>query len=142
MVRVLHNYSNHVVVGPSPLEVTAKAARSRRPTEEATTPVRPAKQLRPREIDVLVERYAETRNMRAVAREFAMSRTTVAKHLADRGVDTSRGMKRDDIVCAVEMYAEGMSSVNIGKRLGFDNHTVISALRSEGVAIRNALGKN
>ena len=97
-------------------------------------------ELREHEIDELVARYQETRNMRQVAREFRMSRTTVAKHLADRNIDTSRGMKAGDVARAVELYAEGLSSVNIGKQLGFDNHTVISALRSEGVVIRKALG--
>ena len=140
-MRVLHNYSNHVVVGPSPLEVTAKAARSRRSATDSPNPVRMAKQLREREVDELVARYQEIRNMRQVAREFRMSRTTVAKHMADRGVDTSRGMKPADVTRAVELYAEGLSSVNVGKQLGFDNHTVISALRSEGVVIRKALGK-
>jgi hypothetical protein len=85
--------------------------------------------------------YREVRNMRQVAREFRMSRTTVAKHLANRGVDTSRGMKPADITRAVELYAEGLSSIGIGKQLGFDNHTVLSALRAQGVPIRQALGK-
>lgn len=80
--------------------------------------------------------------MREVAREFRVSRTTVAKHLADRGINTSRGMKPADIARAVELYTEGVSSVNIGKQLGFDNHTVISALRRAHVPIRKALGKN
>lgn len=111
-MRVLHNYSNHVVVGASPLEITAKAARSRRPTEESSAPPRSAKQLRRREVDALVERYGETRNMREVAHEFRVSRTTVAKHLADRGIDTSRGMKPADIARAAELYAQGLSSVN------------------------------
>ena len=137
-VRVLHNYSNHVVGGASPLEIAAKAARSRRSATDSPNPVRMAKQLREREVDELAARYQEIRNMR---QEFRMSRTTVAKHLADRGVDTSRGMKPADVTRAVELYAEGLSSVNIGKQLGFDNHTVISALRSEGVVIRKALGK-
>ncbi|MGQ2914559.1 hypothetical protein [Microbacterium aurantiacum] len=79
--------------------------------------------------------------MRQLAREFRMSRTTVAKHLSDRGVDSSRGMKPRDIAKAVELYAQGLSSIVIGKQLGFDNHTIIAALRSEGVSIRNALGK-
>jgi DNA-binding CsgD family transcriptional regulator len=45
-------------------------------------------------------------------------------------------MKPDDVRQAVELYSEGLSSGVIGKQLGFDNHTVLSALRNEGVAIR------
>ncbi len=33
------------------------------------------------------------------------------------------------------MYADGKSSAAIGKHLGFDNHTVIFALRAMGVPI-------
>jgi DNA invertase Pin-like site-specific DNA recombinase len=65
--------------------------------------VRAATQLREREVDQLVARYRKIRNMREVAREFRMSRTTVAKHLADRGIDASRGMKPADAKKAVEL---------------------------------------
>jgi hypothetical protein len=91
-------------------------------------------------LDALVARYREIRNMRQLAREFRMSRTTVAKHLADRGIDTSKGMLPADVEQAVALYAEGYSSITIGKRLGFDNHTVLKALRDAGVVIRRALG--
>lgn len=79
--------------------------------------------------------------MREVAREFRMSRTTVAKHLADRGIDASRGMKPVDAKRAAKLYAEGLSSIVIGKQLGFDNHTIIKALREQGIPIRVALGR-
>jgi len=78
--------------------------------------------------------------MRQLAREFRMSRTTVAKHLVERGIDTSKGMQSADVEQAVALYAEGLSSIVIGKRLGFDNLTVLKALRDGGVAIRKALG--
>jgi hypothetical protein len=48
-------------------------------------------------------------------------------------------MKPADVRRAVELYEEGFSSITIGKQLGFDNHTVLAALRSEGVVIRKAL---
>jgi len=140
-VRLLQGHSKYVSVGKSPLELLERAARSRRPKIEAGTRVRMAKQLRDHEIERLVARYRETRNMRQVAREFRMSRTTIAKHLATHGIDTSRRMKPTDIKQAVTLYAEGLSSMTIGKQLGFDNHTVLSALRAEGVQIRTALGR-
>lgn len=93
-----------------------------------------ARQLRAAEADQLVRRYLEVRNMRQVAREYRMSRTTVAKLLTERGIDTSRGMKP-----AVRLYEDGLSSIVIGKRLGFDNHSVLKALRGAGVSIRPAL---
>ena len=74
--------------------------------------------------------------MRQVAREVGVSRTTVAKTLAARGIDTSPSMTREQIERAVELYEEGRSSAFIGRRLGFDNHTVLKALRAKGVEIR------
>lgn len=65
-----------------------------------------------------------------------MSRTTVAKHLADRGVVTTKSMNAAQIGSAVQLYADGLSSIVIGKQLGFDNHTIIAALRSMDVTIR------
>ena len=99
-----------------------------------------AKQLRESEIDTVVTRYHEVHNIRQVAREFKLSRTTVAKHLLYRGVDTSRGMKPAEITRAVALYSEGHSSIAIGKQLGYDNHTILAALRNEGVQIRKPLG--
>lgn len=104
---------------------------------EASTPGR-AKRLRDKEVDLLVARYNECRNMRVVARDFRMSRTTVAKLLAGRGIETSRSMKPAEVKQTVQMYGEGMSSITIGKQLGFDNHTVLAALRKEGVTIRES----
>lgn len=90
----------------------------------------------------LEQRYLEVRSIRQIALEFGISRTTVAKQLSARGVDTFRGMKPDDVARAVDLYAKGTSSIRIGKLLGFDNHTVLAALRSEGTSIRRPLGKN
>ena len=141
-MQLLQSYSKHCEVSISPLELVFRSERSCRPAGKSPAPVRAAaKQLRSDEVDELVTRYLEIRNMRTIASEFQISRTTVAKHLTDRGVDTSRGMKTADVTKAVELYAEGLSSMVIGKQLGFDNHTIISALRLEGVPIRTALGK-
>jgi DNA-directed RNA polymerase specialized sigma24 family protein len=98
--------------------------------------MRRARQLRDAEKDELVRRYLEVRNMRQVAREFGMSRTTVAKLLAERDIDTSRGMKPAEVKQAIRMYEEGLSSITIGKQLGFDNPTVLKLLRRAGVKIR------
>lgn len=99
-------------------------------------PRKRAKRLREEEIDRLVTRYKEVRNMRTVALEFRMSRETVAKHLAARGIDTSKSMKPADIKKAKELYAQGMGSGRIGRMLGFDNKTVLKELKGAGVALR------
>lgn len=104
-------------------------------------PTKRARRLSSTEIDELVARYHQLRNIRAVARELSLSRTTVAKHLNDRGVETSKRMSDADIALATQLYEEGLSSMVIGARLGFDNKTIISALRQSGVMIRKPLGE-
>lgn len=117
--------------------LTAIAGSFPRGTEVDAGTSRRAKQLRDNELDLLVARYKECRNMRVVAREFRMSRDTVAKHLASRGIDTSRGMKPSEIKQAKELYTQGMGSGRIGRMLGFDNKTILQELRQQGVMIRS-----
>lgn len=96
----------------------------------AVKPHKTVRRLQSPEIDELVRRYRTTKNMRELAREFQISRTTVAKHLKDRGVDSSRGMKPAQIAKAKELYAQGLGSGQIGKLLGFDNKTILKAVKS------------
>jgi len=142
MVHLLQVYSKLYEPSKSVHKLLMAIADSpTRPTEVETGRSQRAKQLRDNEIDLLVARYKECRNMRVVAREFRMSRDTVAKHLASRGIDTSRGMKPSEIKRAKELYAQGMGSGRIGRMLGFDNKTVLQALRQQGVKIRSDLGR-
>lgn len=135
-MRLLHSYSNTFTVTGGPQELIVRATRGERhPAATAGAPAS-ARQLREHEVDRLVARYLEVRNMRQVAREWRMSRTTVAKHLADRGIETSRRMSETEVTEAARLYAEGWSSIRIGQHLGFDNHTVLDALKAAHVTIR------
>ncbi|MDX2025080.1 hypothetical protein [Microcella sp.] len=73
----------------------------------------------------VVDRYRELRNMRNVASEFQLFRTTVARMLKDHGVDASRRLTEPQIAVAVELNEQGLSSATVGSRFGFDNHTVL-----------------
>lgn len=137
-MHLLQVYSNPSRPAVSPQELLFRSAQSERPEMGLTAPVGRARQLRDAETDQLVQRYLEVRNMRQVAREFRMSRTTVAKLLAERKIDTSRSMKPSEVEQAVRMYEEGISSIRIGKQLGFDNHTILNSLRECSVEIRSA----
>lgn len=140
-MRILHNYSKDCVVGISPRELLDRARAEQRRSEPDRPSQKSARQLRVAEIDRLVARYEKVRNIRRVATEFKMSRTTIAKHLADRRVATTKSMSTEQIARAVELYADGLSSIVIGKQLGFDNHTIINALRQVNVQIRPQLGR-
>lgn len=146
-MRVLGRYLNSLTEVEKLRDLCRRAASERverTPVEPTppTTHLRKVKKLRERDIDTLVARYHETRNIRQVAREFELSRTTVAKHLGERGVDTSNRMKPGDVDRAVVMYSEGLSSMVIGERLGFDNRTILRELRERGVEIRKPLGRD
>lgn len=86
-------------------------------------------------------RYLAIRNVRTVAREFQVSRTTVARILTENGINTSRRMTDVQVVVAAALYHQGLSSAAMGQRLGFDNHTILEALRGRGVAVRSAPGR-
>jgi len=137
-VRLLHYYSNTFTGSGGPQELIERTIREERHAVATVGAVASARQLRKHEINLLTARFLKVRNMRQVAREWRISPTTVAKYLADRGMNTSRGMSEADIAGAVRLYAKGWSSIRIGQQLGFDNHTVLGALRSEGVPIRHA----
>lgn len=141
MVPLLQVYSNPVPGQVSPQELLFRSSSSKRPEGTSLKSRRTARQLRSHEIDEVVSRYDEITNIRQVAREFRLSRTTVARLLADRGVNTSRSMTPAEVKVAAEMYRRGESSGTIGVSLGFDNHTILKALRNAGVAIRVQLGR-
>ncbi|RZT62156.1 hypothetical protein EV140_0671 [Microcella alkaliphila] len=140
-MHLLQVYSNPRLGVVSPQELLFRSGQSARRDAKPCAPVTRARQLRAAETDELVRLYLEVRNVREVARQFRISRTTVTKLLAQRGVDTDRGMKPEDVAQAIELYSQGISSITIGKQLGFDNHTVIAALRAQNVPIRKALGR-
>lgn len=140
-VPLLQVYSNPAPGFVTPRELLFRSAQQDRPDEELPRPRRSARQLREREVDELVARYGQVGNMRQVAREFCISRTTVAKALVNRGVATSRGMSSTEIAQAVALYDLGESSITIGRKLGFNNHTVLRVLRQAGVRIRTPLGR-
>ena len=84
----------------------------------------------------MVAAYRAVRNIRTVARDFSLSRTTVARILTVHGVNTSRGMSEAQLAIADDLYSEGLSNATIGRRLGFDNHTILNGLRGLGVQVR------
>ncbi|HEY8993006.1 MAG TPA: hypothetical protein VIM37_04145 [Candidatus Microsaccharimonas sp.] len=84
------------------------------------------------EIEMLVTRYNEIKSMRQVAREFGISQTTVRAHLRMLGVTVrvSKSMTELQKQKAREMWAAGMPSTLIGKKLGYSHHTILRAIRT------------
>ncbi|BFM26203.1 hypothetical protein CHE218_32450 [Microbacterium sp. che218] len=121
-VDLLHAYCKHCD-GYPPAELALKAAQSQRPRQGAPR-ARPARQLRPSEIDEVVAWYREVGNIADMARRFRITRQPVGAHLASRRIETVRRMSETDISTAAAMYGEGRSAATIGRRLGFDAQTL------------------
>lgn len=136
-VHLLQVYSNPSRSATSPQELlfrsTANEHQDARPE-----PRRRARQLRTHEAEAVIDRYREVRNIRTVAAELRLSRSTVARILNEHGVDATRRMTAAQISEAAKLYEQGLSSGVIGKQLGYDNHTILRALRRRGVPIRPA----
>lgn len=134
-VHLLQVYSNPSPGVGAPRELLFRSTRSERPMEGGSRSKR-ARQLRAAEVQQLVDHYLAVRNIRTVARDLGLSRATVARILTEHGVSTSRGMTEIHLAEAAELYEQGLSSFAIGKRLGFDNHTILKGLREQGITIR------
>jgi IS30 family transposase len=134
LLQVYPNLSPGIVL---PLEVLFRST-SREPEDASLEPRRRARQLRAYETDAVVVRYREVRNIRIVAGEFRVSRTTVSRLLTSNRIDASRRMTEAQFSEAAELYERGLSSGVIGKQLGYHNHTMLRALRRRGVPIRAA----
>jgi len=102
----------------------------RKPEPERRIPAS-AIQLRPDEVDRLVARYNETKNMRLVAREFRISRTTVREHLRKRGirVRSAKSLTEAQKKLARQLYEAGEPSTAIGKTW-VSHHTILRAVIS------------
>jgi len=137
-VHLLQVYSNPSRSAMSPQELLFRST-SRKRQQHTRATLRRARQLRASETELLITHYLAVRNIRTLAREFQVSRTTVARILTEHGIDASRSMTDAQISDAAELYKQGLSSVTIGQQLGFDNHTILKALRARSVAIRPAV---
>ena len=129
LVRVLGQYCNRPEATAHTLNLVTQAKSEH---VKRTYVFREAAQrLTSIEVDRLVDRYDKIKNMREVAREFRISRTTVREHLRKRGirVRSSMPMTEKQRIKAKEMYAAGQPSTLIGKKLGFSHHTILRAVR-------------
>ena len=127
----MQNYSKHCIATKTLMDARLQAESDhRKPEPERRIPAS-AIRLQPDEVDQLVARYNETKNMRLVAREFRLSRMTVREHLRKRGirVRSAKPMTEVQKKLAKQLYEVGEPSTTIGKKLGFSHHTILRAVR-------------
>lgn len=138
---LLHAYSKQSGRVRDPSELLGRASQSRRPSASETRASRRSRQLKPDEITFLIAHYRDLGSVAAAAQAIGVTRQTAAKHLKYAGVATLRGMTPADIASAILAYRDGQSAARIGRRLGFDPQTIITALRAADVSIRYRPGR-
>lgn len=138
---LLHVYSKQLRGTPPVQDLVAKARVSKRRSSSAPV-VKRARQLRPDEVEDLIEHYRENGSVIAAAKALGITRQTAGSYLAEAGFTTKRRMSEVDIAEAASAYNEGQPAARIGRPTGFDPQTVLTALRGTGVVIRPRPGHN
>jgi DNA-directed RNA polymerase specialized sigma24 family protein len=110
--------------------------------EAVRTACRTARQLRPAEVDELVEDYRAGATVYDLAARFGISRATIGQHLRRRGVDTKPpGLHPDDVSAAVGLYGDGWSLARIAEKFDTSVKTVWVRLQEAGVQMRDTQGR-
>jgi len=90
-------------------------------------------------IDELARLYREGATIDALARRYAVHRTTVIHHLDQRGVPRRRVVRKmtDSMVAAAsKRYATGVSLVDVAAEYGVHERTLAREFRRGGIPIR------
>ena len=137
---LLRRYSNRTLWTKQLLslpKVTAEVASSTVRIRRAT-PIR----LSTQQIADLVRGYRAGQNTYELADRFGLHRATVSAHLHRQGVTVRRqGLNADGVDHAVHLYQQGWSLARIGDHLSVDGGTVWSALKAQGVRLRDPHGR-
>jgi hypothetical protein len=95
------------------------------------------------QLTVLVDAYQAGETVYQLAARFDIHRATVSAHLHRQGITLRRqGLDSDGVAHAVRLYEDGWSVARIGNRLGVDGTTAWTAIRGEGVRMRDTHGRD
>lgn len=107
-----------------------------------TSTYRTMGQIRPSEVDELVEAYEAGATVYDLAARFGIHRATVGQHLQTRGIDTQPpGLHPDDVPAAADLYRSGWSLVRIAEKFGTSGNTVRRRLLEVGIRMRDPHGR-
>jgi hypothetical protein len=116
-------------------------------TAEAATDIvrvrhRTATRLSERQIAALAGEYLAGETVYELAARFGIHRVTASAHLHRQGVTVRRqGLEVEGVAQAVRLYEDGWSVARIGDRLGVDGRTAWTALKAQGIRMRDAYGR-
>ena len=98
---------------------------------------RTARQLRPAEIDTLVDAFTVGASVRALAGQFGVHRSTIGHHLRERGLDTQPyALRPEDARTAAELYQAGWTLPQVAEHYGIGDETARARILAEGVKMR------
>lgn len=90
----------------------------------------------------MVARYERGATVYELATEFGCHRTTVSARLKKAGVSLRlKSPTPDGIDLMAKLYASGLSSVEVGERLGYCANTVRNSLQGKGIRLRDTHGR-
>jgi hypothetical protein len=100
---------------------------------------RTLKQLRPSEVNLLVDGYQSGATVYELAKRFGVHRATVGVYLRAQGIDTTPpAICPEDVPTIVGLYQAGWSLRRIGKKFGVSDGAVQTRLVDAGVRVRGA----
>ena len=98
---------------------------------------RTARQLRPAEIDQLVEAFMTGKSVQELATRFEVHRSTIGRHLRERGVDTQPyALRPEDAHTAADLYRAGWTVPQVAKHYSIGNETARARIVAEGAKMR------
>jgi hypothetical protein len=102
---------------------------------------RSANRLSDGQVAALVDGYLAGATVYELAARFDIHRVTVSAHLHRQGVTVRRqGLDDEGVALAIRLYEDGWSLARIGDRLGVDASTAWTALKTQGIALRDTHG--
>ena len=91
----------------------------------------------------MVQRYEEGATVYELATEFGCHRTTVSARLKKAGVSLRLQSPTSEVInLMANLYTSGLSSVEVGERLGYCANTVRKSLQGQGIQLRDTHGRN
>lgn len=145
---VVHSIGRHsnktALIPPSPSELTKLVQQSRNSgsipasPEPSRVPTRSLRRrLSPQTIEELVTRYTGGDSIRALSREYGVSRSGLCGLLQKEDVTLrEQGVSREGVENAVRLYKSGLTIRQVAEHVGYSYGTIRTALHEHGVALR------
>ena len=153
-MSLVHSVDRHssksALLPPSPRELAHLAQQARKnhpgppPLAPAWVPTRSLRRrLAPRVVEELTTRYAAGEAIRALSREYGVSRSGLCQLLLRDGVALRRqGITPEDADEAVRLYQDGFTIRQVVDRVGHSYGTIRKVLHQHGVALNASESRN